>query len=204
MSEPADQEKKAEEPTWSKKIVLSQAFILEKKKKANLVWPVSLSELQAKVRSCCWVPPSQSLITMLCSVFFVNPIFLILRYHDWSGPRTEVAPEILALSTAQHCSQCHLHRRPEPSRLEAVPPSVIWEHFLASLWCHNSGRSLCAPPHRWDLEIGSKLELLNLGFPSYYKVTLTLQTGPPPKLQPRPQFTASDPPGLIGKVAIYS
>lgn len=36
MSKPADQEKREEEPTWSKKVVLRQAFTLEKKKKTDL------------------------------------------------------------------------------------------------------------------------------------------------------------------------
>lgn len=202
MSEPADQEKKAEEPTWSKKIVLSQAFILEKKKKSKsgltcvIVWTSGKGQ-ELLLGTTFSEPNHHAVLCVLC-----KPNFSDIAVSRLVGPRTEVAPEILALSTAQNCSQCHLHRRPEPSRLEAVPPSVIWEHFLASLWCHNSGRSLCAPPHRWDLEIGSKLELLNLGFPSYYKVTL--KQALPLNCNQGPQFPASDPPGLIGKVAIYS
>lgn len=79
--------KRRKNPLEAKRIVLSQAFILEKKKfkkkKKKQIW-CDLC-LQAKVRSCCWVPPSQSLITMLCFVFFVNPVFLILQYHNGSA-----------------------------------------------------------------------------------------------------------------------
>lgn len=78
--------KRRKNPLEAKRIVLSQAFILEKKKlkkKKKRIW-CDLC-LQAKVRSCCWVPPSQSLITMLCFVFFVNPVFLILQYHNGSA-----------------------------------------------------------------------------------------------------------------------
>lgn len=177
MSEPADQEKKEEEPTWSKKIVLSQAFILEKKKKSKsgvtcVILRTSGKGQELLLGTTFSEPNHHAVLCVLCKPHFPDIAVSLV------SPRTEVAFEILALSTAQHCSQCHLHRRPEPSRLEAVPPSVIWEHFLSALWRHNSGRSLCSPPRWWDLEVGSKVELLKLGFPSYYKVTFALQAGP--------------------------
>lgn len=171
--------KRRKNPLEAKRIVLSQAFILEKKKfkkkkKANLVWPVSSGKGQELLLGTTFSEPNHhAVLCLLC-----KPRFPDIAVSQRVGPRTEVAFEILALSTAQHCSQCHLHRRPEPPRLEAVPPSVIWEHFLSALWCHNSGGSLCTPPRWWDLEVGNKLELLKLGFPSYYRVTFALQAGP--------------------------
>lgn len=146
MSEPADQEKKEEEPTWSKKIVLSQAFILEKKKSKSgvtcvILWTSGKGQ-ELLLGTTFSEPNHHAVLCVLCKPHF--PDIAVSWLVGW----TEVASEILALSTAQHCSQCHLRRRPEPSTLEAVPPSVIWKHFLSSLWCHNSGRSLCTPP-RW-------------------------------------------------------
>lgn len=127
-----------------KKIVLSQAFILEKKKSKSSVTCVILwtsGKGQELLLGTTFSEPNHHAgLCVLC-----KPHFPDIAVSWLVGPRTEVASKILGLSIAQHCSQCHLHRSPEPSRLEAVPPSVIWKHFLSSLWCHNSGRSLCTP-----------------------------------------------------------